>query len=100
PTRRSSDLYRNDQVECRRAQHFEGLSVARAHSHSRNVPIASVTMVSGAPTRKSSQKLVVTPEAAAVCTTFRLAIDASTVKLPARVEAIAIISHALSWALS
>jgi hypothetical protein len=54
-------------------------------------------IVSGAPTLKWSQKLISTPEAAAFCTTIRLAIEPSTVKLPARVEAIAITSHALSW---
>jgi hypothetical protein len=43
--------------------------------------------VSGAPTLKWSQKLITTPETATLCTTIRLAIEPSTVKLPARVEA-------------
>ena len=36
-------------------------------------------------------------DAAACCTTIRLAIEPRTVKLPASVDAIAIVSHAVSW---
>jgi hypothetical protein len=41
-----------------------------------------------------------TPDTAALCTTIRLAIEPSTVKLPASVEAIAITSHAVSRSFS
>jgi hypothetical protein len=50
-----------DRVERKR---IETPAVGCCHSHSHGVPITNVTMVSGAPTLKYSQKLIATPEPA------------------------------------
>ena len=60
------------------------------------MPIAIVINVSGAPTLKYSQKLISMPRVRARWTTIRFAIEPGMVKLPASVEAIAIVSHARS----
>src|SRR5215467_10001036 len=61
-------------------------------SHSR--PKAMVRTVSGAPTLKYGQKLKSTPRAFARWATMRLAIEPTSVKFPASVEAIATTSQA------
>jgi len=59
---------------------------ARQSHHS---PRASVISVSGAAMRKDSQNPIVTPRDAACRTTIKLATEPSTVRLAAKVEAIA-----------
>ena len=59
-----------------------------------------VSTVSGAPTLKYSPKPIDTPRDRALCTTIRFAIEPSTVKLPASVDAIATTSHAESRSFS
>ena len=56
-------------------------------------PSRRVTIVSGTPTRQYSKKPIFTPASRATSTTIRLAIEPRIVRLPARVDAMARISH-------
>lgn len=55
--------------------------------------MAVVSTVSGAPIWKCSQNEIVTPCACARCKTMRLATDPSTVRLPAKVDAMVMVSY-------
>src|SRR5439155_2333292 len=85
-------------------QYSATVVASHASIQSHHTPMRIVNRVNGAPTVKYCQKPISTPCARACSTTIRLAIEPSTVKLPASVAAMATTSQArcgsACWAMN